>query len=232
LVNDADADPNNEIQTISKAGSTVTLSNGGGTFTDDVNDADADPNNELITGATLVGTDLNITDAGGTTTVDLSSLGGTYKVGQYFGGGIIVYVDTTGIHGIIAGLTDIETSIVFEEAPNDFTLHATSHTNGAANTAALVGAFGAGTYAANSCSNYAGAGQTDWYLPSVYELEILLSSNYILGTNALTLGAYYWSSTEDPSASGVNAYRVRNNTHFIETTSELNTCRVRPVRAF
>ena len=33
---DADADPNNEIQTISRTGTTVTLSNGGGTFEDSV----------------------------------------------------------------------------------------------------------------------------------------------------------------------------------------------------
>jgi len=46
-VEDADADPANEIQTISKNGTTVTLSNGGGTFTDDIEDADADPGNEL-----------------------------------------------------------------------------------------------------------------------------------------------------------------------------------------
>ncbi|MCH2236214.1 MAG: hypothetical protein MK078_18420, partial [Crocinitomicaceae bacterium] len=46
-VNDADPDPNNEIQTLSKIGSTVTLSNGGGSFTDETNDPDADPSNEL-----------------------------------------------------------------------------------------------------------------------------------------------------------------------------------------
>lgn len=34
-VDDADNNPNNELQTISKTGSTVTLSNGGGSFTDD-----------------------------------------------------------------------------------------------------------------------------------------------------------------------------------------------------
>jgi hypothetical protein len=45
-VDDADADPTNEIQTISKVGQTVTLSDGGGSFTDAVDDADADPANE------------------------------------------------------------------------------------------------------------------------------------------------------------------------------------------
>ena len=37
-------------------------------------DADADPNNELIIGANLNGSNLEITDAGGTTSIDLSSL--------------------------------------------------------------------------------------------------------------------------------------------------------------
>ncbi len=73
-VNDADSDPNNEFQTITKSGSTVTLSNGGGSFTDAVNDADASTTNELITGATLVGTTLRITDAGGNTNVNLVGL--------------------------------------------------------------------------------------------------------------------------------------------------------------
>jgi hypothetical protein len=44
---DADADPANELQQISKEGSTVTLSQGGGSFTDAVNDADANPLNEM-----------------------------------------------------------------------------------------------------------------------------------------------------------------------------------------
>ncbi len=42
--------------------------------TDNVNDADSDPANEYNTGATLTGTMLGITDAGGTQMVDLSSL--------------------------------------------------------------------------------------------------------------------------------------------------------------
>ncbi|MBD3377216.1 hypothetical protein GF406_19460 [candidate division KSB1 bacterium] len=46
-VNDADHSTSNEIQTLSKSGSTVSLSRGGGSFTDAVNDADHDPNNEL-----------------------------------------------------------------------------------------------------------------------------------------------------------------------------------------
>lgn len=64
LVDDADADPNNEIQQLSKSGSTVTLSNGGGSFTDAVDDADADPVNEIQT-ISLSGSVLSLSDGGG-----------------------------------------------------------------------------------------------------------------------------------------------------------------------
>ncbi len=77
-VNDADADPTNEIQTISKTGNTITLSGGGGSVTDsdthlsdadiaamgyikNADDADADPANELQN-LTLSGTQLSISN--------------------------------------------------------------------------------------------------------------------------------------------------------------------------
>jgi hypothetical protein len=75
--NDADSDPNNELQTISKAGSTVTLSGGGGSFTDEVNDADADATNEL----NIASRPANDND------VTLSNGGGTFSViGDYYHG--------------------------------------------------------------------------------------------------------------------------------------------------
>jgi len=62
----ADNSSTNELQTISKAGNTVTLSNSGGSFVDEVNDADFDPANEIQT----------ISKAG--STVTLSNSGGSF----------------------------------------------------------------------------------------------------------------------------------------------------------
>lgn len=62
-VNDADADPSNELQSLSKSGTLVSLSNGGGSFTDAVNDADADPNNELQS-LSLAGQTLSLSNGG------------------------------------------------------------------------------------------------------------------------------------------------------------------------
>ncbi|MEM7374739.1 MAG: tail fiber domain-containing protein [Bacteroidota bacterium] len=61
--NDADADPGNELQNLSKSGNTVSLSNGGGSFTDAVNDADADPNNELQS-LSIFGQTLSLSNGG------------------------------------------------------------------------------------------------------------------------------------------------------------------------
>ncbi len=71
-VDDADANPNNEIQLLTKSGNMVTLSQNGGSFTDEVNDADADPTNELQTlGFNAASNVLSLSDGG---SVDLSSL--------------------------------------------------------------------------------------------------------------------------------------------------------------
>ena len=68
-VDDADADATNELQTLSQSGNQVTLSNGGGTVT-----FSDDPTDELNLDLTLSGTNLQITDNGGTLSTDLSSL--------------------------------------------------------------------------------------------------------------------------------------------------------------
>lgn len=81
--NDADADPTNEIQTLNQAGSTVTLSNGGGTIT--VNDNDSDPTNEYQT-LSINGSDLTISN-GNTITLPAGSGGGNTLDGAYDQGG-------------------------------------------------------------------------------------------------------------------------------------------------
>jgi hypothetical protein len=75
-VNDADNDPSNEIQMITSAAGTISLSNGGGSVTDLVDDADNDPNNERITTFTVNGTNdsLIIVEAGVGHAMPLSDL--------------------------------------------------------------------------------------------------------------------------------------------------------------
>ena len=66
---DDDADPTNEFQTIIKNGSTVTLSNSGGSF--DVNDDDPDPENELQT-ISKEGSIVSLSNEGGSFTDEVN----------------------------------------------------------------------------------------------------------------------------------------------------------------
>lgn len=239
-----DPSATNELNTSANlTGTDLNITDAGGTLTVDLSslgdDADADPTNEYNTSANLTGTDLNITDAGGTLTVDLSPLtgGSQIRVGQHYQGGIVVFVDSTGIHGLICAYADVSTGIEFDPPGdgNATTGYAASLFDGQANTTALVTQWGPGsTYAAGVCDAYTGGGYTDWYLPSVWELDLILHSGYVLRQYALTYTSYYWSSTEDGVGAflGINALQLRSLTYAIQSTSELNLGRVRPVRQF
>jgi len=72
-VDDADADPTNELQDWNNL---PAIPAGFADGVDNVNDADADPTNELNTSFSLSGTILTLIDAGGALAVDLSSLVG------------------------------------------------------------------------------------------------------------------------------------------------------------
>ncbi|MEY3237372.1 MAG: hypothetical protein RI883_1473 [Bacteroidota bacterium] len=78
-VNDADADPTNEMNTsVVLNGTDLETTDGNGTIVTDlsslVDDADADATNEMNTSVVLNGTDLETTDGNGTIVTDLSSL--------------------------------------------------------------------------------------------------------------------------------------------------------------
>lgn len=58
---DTDNNPSNELQQLTKTGNVISLSQGGGSVTDEVNDADANPTNELQT-LSISGTQLSISN--------------------------------------------------------------------------------------------------------------------------------------------------------------------------
>ncbi|GAB4300698.1 MAG: hypothetical protein Kow0068_23870 [Marinilabiliales bacterium] len=122
---DADADPSNELQTISKTGSIITLSNGGGSFVD----ADADSTNELQT-ISKTGSVITLSNGGGSF-VDadsdatnelqtISKTGSTVTLSN--GGGSFIDENTTytasnGINIDGSNNISLESGIVFYENP-------------------------------------------------------------------------------------------------------------------
>ncbi len=100
-INDADSDPVNEIQTISRTGTTVTLSNGGGTFQDSVRPDYVAGNGILITNNTIIAT---------------QSSG--HFVGEQYQGGIVFWVNSNGSHGLVVALANQSNANTFYNAQN------------------------------------------------------------------------------------------------------------------
>jgi hypothetical protein len=68
---------------------------------------------------------------------------------------------------------------------------ATDTTTGIHNSLSIYTQQGAGTYASSLCETSTDGGFTDWYLPSIEELEEMYSIGGLIGTTDT-----YWSSTE------------------------------------
>ena len=171
LVDDADADPTNELQTLafSATGDTLYLQNGG--FV-------------IIPGISVANTPL--------------------AIGDSYQGGIIFYLDGSG-GGLIAAPTD-QSSAADWGCYGTIIIGAdgTAIGTGAQNTIdiedEITGCFPTG-HAADICANLELSGYTDWFLPSLDELNLMYQN--IGQGNAMGLGNvggfandFYWSSTE------------------------------------
>ena len=176
----------NEIQTISRIGTTVTLSSAGGSFEDSVNVYSAG------SGISISNNIISTTSASGL------SIGDTYQ------GGIIFYLDPSGFHGLIAAPSDIMGGD-WHEGGSDLETRAygSGLYEGKYNTEVIkfVQAVTPGTSAAAICFNLVLDGYEDWYLPSIYELELMnqnIGTGDLLGLgNIANLTAdFYWSSSE------------------------------------
>ncbi len=117
-----------------------------------------------------------------------------HTVGESFGGGVVFYVNGTGLHGLIATTSDQSASKAWWNGSNVLTgATGTDVGTGQPNTTAIVSVQGAGDYAASVADQFSSGGFTDWYLPSKDELVLLLGQK-------TTVGGFieypYWSSSE------------------------------------
>jgi hypothetical protein len=104
--------------------------------------------------------------------------------------------------------------------------------SGYGNTQIMLEIGGGGTTgAASAATGYLGGGKTDWYLPSIAELEQLHLSN------VANINGAYWSSSEAPCSSndcGLKAQSSGGSDGEYESGDNLKTdpYKVRPIRAF
>ena len=133
--------------------------------------------------------------------------GFTHYIGEEFGGGVVFHLwkDALGVeHGLIIDKTDLSTAQVWSNI--DSTLigpSAQSSWDGLSNSNAIVGQAGHTSSASALCLNSTNGAQSDWYLPSVQELNMLWNNYYTVAPSLTQISgatqlqpAYYWSSTE------------------------------------
>ncbi|HKM92688.1 MAG TPA: DUF1566 domain-containing protein [Prolixibacteraceae bacterium] len=169
---------------------------------------------------------------------------GSHYVGELYGGGVVFWVDHTGLHGLICSMIDIEENHIWSNVlKKEIGTAAQSDWNGLGNSNAIVGQNGHYMSAAKICLDYTNADYgtgsfSDWYLPSITELNHVWNNFYEV-QKALTNDGnasttpfrkyYYWSSTE---------YNFETSWYFImgdgfADTKENNYANsVRAVRAF
>jgi len=97
---------------------------------------------------------------------------------------------------------------------------------GQANTTAMLGVCSSG--AANAADLYLTATKSDWFLPSLGELQLMYDNLLQAGVGDFT-GNYYWSSTENYGYyAWIQTFVTGDQSYSNKTT----TNRVHPVRAF
>ena len=143
-------------------------------------------------------------------TVPISAL--QTNIGKLMGGGIVVseWIEN-GVHkALVASLTNLSTTLPYTITAFQSTLigaTAQSFSNGLTNTNAIIAQTllpAADTYAAGRARNYLGGTFTDWYLPSLWELNMCYNSaaltSRIAGVTSFISNGFYASSTEGGSS--------------------------------
>ena len=174
--------------------------------------------------------------------------GPKHYVGEIFDEGIVFYVDETGASGLMASLWDLdgEDGVSWEPSTTDVD-DCESVLYGNLNTASIMDT-NPTSGAAYLCDAFSAGGNSDWYLPAIRELSLLLSHalliNTILdndndenthglylydatGTN--TLFGRYWSSTETSDTRAMYYYDAQG---YYTNTTKTQLYKVRAIRKF
>jgi hypothetical protein len=159
------------------------------------------------TGLTSPGANGNVLTSNGTAWISAAPSGArTHTLGEAFGGGIIFYVTSDGLHGLIAETQNLLSKCFWMDAQNEI----------------------------SKSSNHSTAGKlfSDWRLPTANELDLLLTYNSATGLIPGLNSWYYWSSTEASSSTvRMQGYPSLDKTAFgLKYGTDLYEAR--PIRAF
>jgi hypothetical protein len=119
----------------------------------------------------------------------------TVSLGQNYGGGIVFYIDSTGQHGLVCATFDQGTS-PWGLYGVDVQGTSTNLGTGALNTSIMVSY---GISAATLCDTLVLNGYSDWFLPSLNELQLMYYNLHLFGLGSFAVLQYWSSSQDNPS---------------------------------
>ena len=150
----------------------------------------------------------------------------SFAIGQSYGGGIIFYIDGTGLHGLISATSDQSTGAPWGCFPTSIPGTSTALGTGQANTTAIIAGCITAGIAAQLCNALTLNGYSDWFLPSRDELNQMYLQKTVIGGFA---NYAYWSSSEWADGAAWGQYFPNGSqTSYYKS----NPYYVRAVRAF
>ncbi|MEI7725370.1 MAG: FISUMP domain-containing protein [Bacteroidota bacterium] len=125
--------------------------------------------------------------------VSFTTISDALYIGQSYGGGIIFYLDATGLHGLISAQADQSLGAEWGCTGTSIPGTSTDIGTGQANTTAIVNNCSMAGIAARICDDLILNEYMDWFLPSMDELNQMYLQKAVIGGFS---NDYYWTSTE------------------------------------
>jgi hypothetical protein len=148
-------------------------------------------------------------------------------IGMSYAGGIIFDLDSSGQHGLVCAPSD-QGAYAWGCFGTDIPNTSTAVGTGATSTANIVAGCTQRPIAASVCADLVLNGYSDWYLPSIGELQFMYSRLHLQGLGGFG-GALYWSSSQ---VNPFNAWYMGFDNGDINDNNKGYNYQVRAVRAF
>jgi hypothetical protein len=149
-------------------------------------------------------------------------------IGMSYAGGIIFDLDSSGQHGLVCAPSDqgaYPWGCYGTDIPNTSTAVGT----GATSTANIVAGCTQRPIAASVCADLVLNGYSDWYLPSIGEVQMMYSRLHLQGLGGFG-GSWYWSSSQNGP---FNAWTMVFGNGYVSYNGKNGSgIQVRAVRAF
>jgi hypothetical protein len=147
-------------------------------------------------------------------------------LGNSYQGGIIVYIDGTGLHGLIAATNYQGNSLQWTYPSTPISGTSTDIGTGQNNTTLIMNGCTDHNIAAWTCHNYNGGGYNDWFLPSKDELNLMYPQRSFIPD--MSSGTYWSSSQYDNNDAYAQDFSTGGQNHI----SKVGPGYVRAIRAF